>query len=170
MFCKNCGVQISEETKFCPSCGAAVNSEQTIGQQNQETPKTAMLFHHGSGGVYEFLKTLEPNLDFIWARSGNDIKAQVLGIGAVFVVNTYILAFNNENLYICQLSKTSGKKIVNIDKYAWREITSFTVSGSMVGKMLKFVINNKKLNFRTQKIFSMENQEDRIEKLLHMQK
>lgn len=27
MFCKNCGVQISEETKFCPSCGAAINSE-----------------------------------------------------------------------------------------------------------------------------------------------
>ena len=170
MFCYNCGKEINEETKFCPNCGTAINSDQTTRSQNQRMPKTAQLSHYGSGGVYEFLATLEPNLDFIWVRSGNDVKAQLLGVGAVFIVNTYILAFNTENIYICQLSKTSGKNIVNIDKYAWSEIESFTSKGAMVGKMLKFEMGNKTLNFKTQKVFGMENQGDRIEKLLQMQK
>lgn len=167
MFCQNCGTEINQEIKFCPNCGFTVNREPL---KNNEIPKTAELSNYSSGGVYEFLRTLEPNLDFIWVKSGNDVKAQLLGVGAVFVVNTYILAFNNENIYVCQLAKTSGKKIVNIDKYAWSEIKSFTASGAMVGKTLKFAMDNRTLKFRTQKIFSMENQGNRIEKLLHMQK
>ena len=26
MFCKNCGIQINDNTRFCPSCGAASNT------------------------------------------------------------------------------------------------------------------------------------------------
>ena len=173
-FCSKCGNELMDEAVICPKCGCAVDNitliSETTRQQNQEMPKTAQLSHYGSGGVYEFLRTLEPNLDFIWAKSGNDVKAQLLGVGAAFIVNTYILAFNTESIYVCQLSKTSGAKIVNIDKYTWSEVKSFTAKGAMVGKMLNFDINNKKLSFRTQKIFSMENQGDRIEKLLQMQK
>lgn len=171
MFCQNCGTEINEETKFCPNCGTKTNSTQTTEQKNQEIPKTAQLSHYGSSGVYEFLRTMEPNLDFIWAKSGNDGEAiALLGLFSVFIVNTYILAFNTENIYVCKLSKISGENIVNINKYAWSEIKSFTARGVIVGKKLTFITDNGKFNFRTQKIFSMENQGERIEKLLQMQK
>ena len=169
MFCQNCGNEIKEGIKFCPNCGNPLNIVNT--QTKEKTPQTARLSHNSSIGVYEFLETLEPNLDFIWARSGNDIKAQFfLGILSAFAINTFILAFNTENIYICQLSKVSGQDIVNIKKYAWSEIKCFTASGATSGKMLKFVTKYGELKFRTQKIFSMENQGDRIEKLLKMQK
>ncbi len=168
MFCTKCGNELGEDAKFCPNCGAAMNGAQIAGRQNQGTPRTAQLSHAGSGGVYEFLETLEPDLDFIWANSGE--AAYALGIAAAFVVTTYILAFNDKNIYFCQLSKTSYKNIVNINKYAWSEIKSFTSGGAMVGKTLKFVTNNGKLSFRTQKLFNMEKQGDRIEKLLALQK
>ena len=166
-FCSNCGKEVSEGAAFCDGCGNALNGTKA----NQTSiPKTALLSNAGSVGVYEFLETLEPNLDFIWARSGNDVKAQLLGIGAAFIVDTYILAFNLQNLYICQLSKMSGKEIVNINKYAWSDIKSFTASRAAVGKTLKFTTKHGNLSFRTQKLFSMENQGDRIEKLLALQK
>mgnify|MGYP001008294608 FL=1 len=36
MFCKNCGVQISEETKFCPSCGNSVVDNKIANENNSE--------------------------------------------------------------------------------------------------------------------------------------
>lgn len=171
MYCKNCGTEMNEGTKFCPNCSSTANGNPATSQQNQTMPTKARLSHYGSVGVYEFLETLEPDLDFIWAKSGNDTMAMgLLGIFSAFTVKTYILAFNNKNLYFCQLSNLSGQDILNITKYDWNEITSFTVTNATVGKKLRFDTKHGKRTFRTQKIFNMENQEARIQKLLQLQK
>ncbi|SHL25576.1 zinc-ribbon domain-containing protein [Fibrobacter intestinalis] len=38
MFCKHCGAQISENTKFCSKCGASVAEERPNFQQNPVNP------------------------------------------------------------------------------------------------------------------------------------
>jgi uncharacterized membrane protein len=35
-FCKNCGTQIKDDAKFCPSCGTVAGSEEPAGQQQQQ--------------------------------------------------------------------------------------------------------------------------------------
>lgn len=170
MFCQNCGTEMNEGAKFCLNCGTATNGTQTTQSHDQKIPATAVLSHYGSVGVYEFLETLEPNLDFIWVQSDNSVKAYLVGIAAVAMIKTYILAFNTQSIYVCQLDNLSRQKIVNITKYAWSEIKSFTASGSLVGKTLKFDTKYGDRRFRTQKLFNAENQGNRIEKLLQMQK
>lgn len=41
MFCKNCGTEISEQTKFCPKCGNAVmnNKESQIDKKEDNLLK-----------------------------------------------------------------------------------------------------------------------------------
>lgn len=36
MYCSHCGVQITEETKFCPSCGAGNQATQRVTQPSQQ--------------------------------------------------------------------------------------------------------------------------------------
>ena len=167
MFCYNCGKELCEEANLCLHCGAVIHSDRAIERQNPLIPQTDLLSLYNSAGVYEFLESLEPDLDFIWARSGNDATAHPLPRATL---STYILAFNTKRIYICQLSETSEKSIDAIRKYAWNEITSFTSKGSMVRKLLRFELCDQTLSFKTQKLFSMENQSNRIEKLLQMQK
>ncbi len=45
MFCKNCGKEIAEDTKFCPNCGAATDSSvisESVLPENIKYPKPAI--------------------------------------------------------------------------------------------------------------------------------
>lgn len=36
MFCRNCGTQVSDDTKFCPNCGSPVDEPNPPGNGTQE--------------------------------------------------------------------------------------------------------------------------------------
>lgn len=39
MYCQDCGTELSPETQYCPSCGAAIESSADSGQQRSENPR-----------------------------------------------------------------------------------------------------------------------------------
>jgi hypothetical protein len=40
-YCKNCGTNLSPESKFCENCGKTVDAAPTITQESYKTPQTA---------------------------------------------------------------------------------------------------------------------------------
>lgn len=80
MFCKNCGVQISEETKFCPNCGNSVVDNKIANENNSE--EKIIIECKGSlqgGGVGKIILT---NKNIIWSKS----KANLLMGGILSLV------------------------------------------------------------------------------------
>lgn len=73
MFCKNCGVQLNDEAKFCANCGNVVNSVQASGVT--ETVKEDIL-----------RLELKPTFKFSYKFLGNFFKC----FGMVFILFFYI--------------------------------------------------------------------------------
>ena len=45
MFCKNCGKEVSDGTKFCPNCGAQLGGAEQQASGTQQTTYTLSLIH-----------------------------------------------------------------------------------------------------------------------------
>lgn len=68
MFCKNCGKELNDSTKFCPNCGSDVDNCQNISENNSDKEKI-VLECKGSlqgGGTGKIILT---NKNIIWSKS-----------------------------------------------------------------------------------------------------
>ncbi len=103
MFCKHCGKEITEETKFCPFCGAAqseannTQSGQTYQAQNNQyqQPYVPQTQDAPSGG-FAFLCFLFPIIGLILYLVWKDtlpLRAKSCGKGAIVGVIVEVVFF-----------------------------------------------------------------------------
>ena len=59
MFCAKCGKEISEETKFCPYCGAEVKKNAEVNEENDASPAAQ---ENGTNQVKNTLNGLKENV------------------------------------------------------------------------------------------------------------
>lgn len=52
MFCKNCGKELTNDTKFCPNCGTAVNEDKPFGSQVDENDDRKSKLIAGLLGIF----------------------------------------------------------------------------------------------------------------------
>lgn len=59
MFCRKCGKEMKPNEKFCPSCGAKVETEETVqaGSPIQNAPQSVAVDSNGTGVVKKKPKT-----------------------------------------------------------------------------------------------------------------
>ena len=52
MFCKNCGKELTNDTKFCPACGTAVNEDKPFGAEVDENDNRKSKLIAGLLGIF----------------------------------------------------------------------------------------------------------------------
>ena len=92
--------------------------------------------------------------------------------GALASLNTtsYLVAFNPEAIYLFELSRLSGKKIVNCNVLTWSDLKLKRKSSFMgMAYRLKMEINGKKVLLQTnKKIRNLNHQKTSVEKFINL--
>ena len=112
MFCQNCGKEVSEETKFCPFCGNAVNQ---ISSKNEDSKvvnlskKLNIYYEYFSKlsdiyNLYKIGNTLTNNLDWQKKVKSNLIAGWIFFIlGIVGFIFTLIPTIESEGILLLVL-------------------------------------------------------------------
>lgn len=101
LFCRNCGVQLPDDSKFCANCGTAVLSMPTNANihtvNNQTPPPTSERLLTNDGLCYEYERGKE--LEHFYCNS-KTLKRYTKSI----VYNVIIILFLAFIMFVCQLS------------------------------------------------------------------
>ena len=135
MFCQNCGKEVSEETKFCPSCGNAINQASSKNENKEGAGLLNELkkyYEHFSKlsdvyNLYRIGNSLTNDLD--WQKK---VKSNLIAGWIFFIIGT--LGF-----IITLIPTIQSEGILLI---AFWQLFIFEIVFSIVG--LVFIIKNKK--------------------------
>lgn len=135
MYCKHCGKQIADDSKFCQYCG---------GNQEDSTTKSSTKVSSDSS---EQKKVVE--IPIIKSNLSDTTKWWIIGCGTWFVFNLYLLFAGDKSDYASKYFQPFSDELDS--SYSYYDITEFIVY--VIG--LPFIIGalimlNKKLNSDSQ--------------------
>ena len=102
MFCKNCGVQIADSSKFCDNCGTQTNTEQAnIQAQTMQIRRQNPPPHKKTAAILTIMFwVLFPGVGWLLSEGEPVFVGIMCGAAAVFTAFTWIMCMYSYNKYM----------------------------------------------------------------------